>query len=182
MTTTATTKPAAKAQARAATKPKPTAAKARTAPKLTEAEQLAADEAALAERRRKIAAEATVIDEDGEAVEVVEAGAEIAVVDEWEYQTIEYANETWQVRKPSPQALAGFMLATGKYVPNTVQQNMVGLFLVNHLSADSYERIYVRLLDPEDPDFTPDSLGEIMSMVATMPDEDEPAEDTEADA
>lgn len=164
MTTTATkSKPATKRAA------KPAAAK------LTEAEQLAADEAALAERRRKIAAESVVIDDEGEVV--TEApGVEVAVVDEWEHQTIEYANETWQVRKPTPQALAGFMLATGKYVPNTVQQNMVGLFLVNHLSPESYERIYVRLLDPVDPDFTPESLGEIMSLVATMPDEDAPAE------
>lgn len=154
--------------------PKPRAAKAKAAP-LTEAEQLAADEAALEARRRKIAAEAVVIDEDGETVAVTDETA-VALVDEWPYQTVEYANETWEVRKPTSQALAGFSLATGKYVPAQVQQNMVGLFLVNHMSEAAYERVYVRLMDPDDPDFTPDSLGEIMTLVATLPDEAEPDE------
>jgi len=36
------------------------------------------------------------------------------------------------------------------------------------MSEESFERMYERLMDPDDPDFTPATLGEMMREIATL--------------
>lgn len=123
------------------------------------------------EARRKAAAE-TVIDEDG-AVEGVSDSTEVATVEKWPHMTIEYAGAEWQVRKPTEQALAAFSLSSGKYIPPKMQNDMVGLFIKQHMSADSHETVYVRLMDPDDPEFDAETLGDLMRIIATLRPEDD---------
>lgn len=136
--------------------------------------KIARDEADLAERKRRLGLEKTdgpeviEIDESGE----VKAETAVATVDEpepWQHEILaDFYGEDWEVRKPSEQALAGFALASGKYVPQKLQNDLVGLFIKNHMSEESHERMYERLMNPDDPDFTPATLGEMMKEIATL--------------
>lgn len=110
-------------------------------------------------------------------VERLRNGAEVIDVDgmvvapapePWKHETIEFAGEEFEVRKPQPQALAAFSLASGKYIPQQMQNDMVGLFIRQHMSETSHARVYERMMDPEDPEFTPSTLGDLMRRIATL--------------
>lgn len=131
------------------------------------------DEADLAERKRRLGLEKsdepTVIDID-ETGEIKDSD-ELAVPEKepWPHEILaDFYGEDWEVRKPSEQALAGFALAAGKYVPQKLQNDLVGLFIKNHMSEESHEHMYERLMNPDDPDFTPQTLGEMMREIALL--------------
>lgn len=108
---------------------------------------------------------APVADVEPQDVEVV---PEADVVPEWPHQTIEFQGDVLQVRKPTPQALAAFSLATSKYVSNTMRNDMTGMFISRHLSPDSYERVFSRLMDPDDDEYTVDAIGQLMRAVVML--------------
>lgn len=85
------------------------------------------------------------------------------------YQDMEYKGDTLQARKPTQQALAAFSLATSKYVNMQVRNDMTGLFISRHLSPESYELVFSRLMDPDDPDYTIETIGELMRGVVNLP-------------
>lgn len=85
----------------------------------------------------------------------------------WSHDRIDYLGESWEVRKPQPQALAAFALASGKYISPEMQNDMVGLFIRNHMSEESYRHAFERMLDPAD-EFSQESLGELMQRIATL--------------
>lgn len=119
--------------------------------------------AALAEK------ETITIGEDGE---ITEPGTTIATPDgppPWAHRTIEFYGDTLEVRKPTDQALAGFSLASGKYVPQKLQNDLVSLFVKQHMSEKSLERVFYRLLDPEDADYKAATIGELMKEIALLP-------------
>lgn len=86
----------------------------------------------------------------------------------WAHATIEFYGDKLEVRKPTEQALAGFSLAAGKYVPQKLQNDLVSLFVKQHMSEESLERVFFRLLDPEDKDYTPATIGELMREIALL--------------
>lgn len=88
--------------------------------------------------------------------------------DAWPHQTIEFQGDTLHVRKPTPQALAAFSLATSKFVSDQMRNNMTGMFIQRHLSPDSYERVFSRLMDPDDTDYTIETIGQLMRAVVMM--------------
>lgn len=104
--------------------------------------------------------------------EIVEPGKGLSTTDDtplpWEHQSLEFYGDKLEVRKPTQQALAAFGLASGKYVPAEIQNNFVGLFVKRHLSDESFERVFVRLLDPDDTEYTPKTIGELMRAIATV--------------
>lgn len=121
------------------------------------------------EKQIEAARNGAVIDETGAPVEPkVEETANLPVKEPpWPHQTIEFEGEKWEVRKPKPQALAAFTLASSKYVPVEVQNDMVGLFIRNHMSDKSMRRAYERMFDPED-DFTQETMGRLFARIATV--------------
>jgi hypothetical protein len=84
---------------------------------------------------------------------------------DWNHETLEYAGHTFGVRLPTSQALTGFSMSTGSYVPELLRQNMVSMFLHRHFSDQSYLFLMMRLMDPDDTDFTEDSFGDIVRML-----------------
>lgn len=123
-------------------------------------------EAALAAKR---GTDPIVVDSDGEVI--AEPGTDLATPDApppWAHQTIEFYGDDLEVRKPSEQALAGFSLASGKYVPQKLQNDLVSLFVKQHMSPTSLERVFFRLLDPDDSDYTPATVGELMKEIALL--------------
>lgn len=115
------------------------------------------------------------VDEDGALVEsgieatVEEPGTDLVDPDApvpWPHLTMEFYGDTLEVRSPSDQALAAFSLASGKYIPPQIQNNIIGLFVVKHLSEASYGRVNERMLDPDEPDYTAKTLGELMRKIS----------------
>lgn len=140
-----------------------------------EREQYLADEAALKKRREELGLEdPIIISEEGDAVVVDKAeSTEIAKpedVEAWDHKTIEFKGSKWNVRKPTEQALAAFSLSSGKYIPAKMQNDMVGLFILRHMSTESHERVYARLMDPDDAEFDAETLGDLMRTIALLED------------
>lgn len=103
------------------------------------------------------------------ALSVVEDAVEVVDVAEgWPHQTIEFLGDTLEVRKPTEQALAAYSLASSKYVSMTTRNDMTGLFIARHLSPDSYERVFSRLMDPDDHEYTIDSIGQLMRSIVEL--------------
>lgn len=86
----------------------------------------------------------------------------------WTHERIDFAGDSLAVRAPTQQALAGFSLASSKYVSNEVKNDMTGLFVVEHLGPESYGRMMQRLMDGDDPDYTPETIGELMRDIVML--------------
>lgn len=84
------------------------------------------------------------------------------------YHTVTFKGDELEVRTPSKQALAAFSLATSKYVSSQTRNDMTGLFIQRHLSPESYERVFSRLMDPDDADYSLESIGELMTAVVSQ--------------
>ncbi|MGW5147527.1 hypothetical protein [Rhodococcus koreensis] len=118
--------------------------------------------------------DAQVIDEDGTPVPRKKKPRKKAAQnlpakepEEWTHDTVDFMDETWEVKAPQPKALAAFALASGKYINPNMQNNMVGLFIKNHLSEKSHERLYERMMDADD-EFTQEHAGLLMQKIATV--------------
>lgn len=83
----------------------------------------------------------------------------------WDHETIEFRGDTLNVRKPTDQALAGLSLSSSKYVKMTTRNDITGLFIARHLSPLSYDRVFSRLMDPDDENYTVETIGELMGAV-----------------
>ena len=95
--------------------------------------------------------------------EVIDVEVEEGTDDGW--VELEFHGDTLKVRPPSQQALAAFSLGTSKHVPSNTRNDLTGLFISRHLSPDSYERVFDRLMDPEDSSYDINSIGELMRLV-----------------
>lgn len=84
------------------------------------------------------------------------------------YATLEYKGDKLQVRSPSQQALAAFSLSTSKYIGSQVRNDMTGMFINKHLSPESYERVFSRLMDPDDDGYSVESIGELMRAIVEL--------------
>jgi hypothetical protein len=87
---------------------------------------------------------------------------------DWPHQRLEFLGDNLAVRIPTQQALAGFSLASSKYVPNQVKNDMTGLFLTEHIGPESYGRVMQRLMDGDDPDYTTESIGAMMREIVLL--------------
>lgn len=139
-------------------------------------EHIAKQEADLAREKKRLEAMrggTVVLDEDGNEV-TPSTSTEIAVTEdgrrelEWPHKEIVFKGETFNVRKPQPQALAAFSIISSKYMPEETQRDMLGLFLKNHLSPMSMERFAYRMFDPDDAEFDASSMGEMFRLIATV--------------
>ena len=87
---------------------------------------------------------------------------------EWTHETVEFLGDTLQVRKPTQQAMAAFSLSTSKYVAAQMRNDMTGLFISRHLSPSSYERVFGRLMDPDDESYTVETIGNLMRAIVEL--------------
>ncbi|UJE15678.1 hypothetical protein SEA_LIGMA_23 [Gordonia phage Ligma] len=100
---------------------------------------------------------------DGEIVRT----DEVAVPGEtpWEHELLEFKGDTLEVRAPSDQALTAFSLASGRFVPMDIKNDVVGLFVAKHLSPKSYGQVFTRLMDPDDDGYNPETIGDLMRSI-----------------
>lgn len=83
----------------------------------------------------------------------------------WEHETIEFRGDQLNIRKPTYQALAGLSLSSSKYVKMTTRNDITGLFIARHLSPQTYDRVFSRLMDPDDAEYTVETIGELMGAI-----------------
>ena len=84
------------------------------------------------------------------------------------FRDLEFKGDKLSVRIPSQQALAAFSLSTSKYVNSNVRNDMTGMFINRHLSPESYEQVFSRLMDPDDDGYTVESIGELMRAIVEL--------------
>ncbi|MBV9919265.1 MAG: hypothetical protein JOY78_00200 [Pseudonocardia sp.] len=84
---------------------------------------------------------------------------------DWPYERLDFAGDRLAIRKPTMQALSGFSLASSKYVSMDVKNDITGLFISQHMGPESYGRMMMRLMDGDDPDYTTETVGEIMKAI-----------------
>lgn len=82
----------------------------------------------------------------------------------WPYDQIEYKGYALNVRIPTSQALTGFTMATGQYIPDQIKQAMVSKFVHLHFSPQSFAFLQMRLMDP-DGDFDEETFGDIVRIL-----------------
>lgn len=106
------------------------------------------------------------VSEPSAEVAVAEPAAEVAVPDDgpkpWDHEFLEFMGDTLEIRKPSQQALSGFSLASSKHVDMQTKNDVFGLFIARHISPESYGHVMSRLMDPDDPDYGHDTIGELV--------------------
>jgi hypothetical protein len=97
-----------------------------------------------------------------------ETSPEYELDPDWEHDRINFAGDNLAVRAPTQQALAGFSLASSKYVSTEVKNDMTGLFIVEHIGPDSYGRVMQRLMDGDDTDYDSETLGLLMREIVLL--------------
>lgn len=112
-------------------------------------------------------AEPEVVEQPGTAVALAER-FDLTTTDEvWPYDFLEFKGDKLGIRLPTRQALAAFSLASSKYVSLGVKNDLTGLFIARHLSPESYGRVFSRLMDPDENDYTVDTVGELFNAIVT---------------
>lgn len=98
---------------------------------------------------------------------VAEQDLDLIAQEPWEYETIEFLGDTLHVRKPTDQALAGWSLASSRYVKMTTKNDISGLFIARHLSPATYDHVYGRLMNPDDTEYNAETIGKLMAAVVS---------------
>ncbi|MGC7194478.1 hypothetical protein RA997_23325, partial [Mycobacteroides abscessus subsp. abscessus] len=50
-------------------------------------------------------------------------------------------------------------------VPARTQNDISGLFIARHLSPESFEHVYSRLMDPDDSAYNANTIGELLGAI-----------------
>ena len=87
---------------------------------------------------------------------------------DWTHERLDFMGDKLAVRKPTQQALAGFSLASSKYVSMETKNDITGLFIARHLSEHSYGQVFSRLMDPDDGEYTVETIGELMKSIVQL--------------
>lgn len=111
----------------------------------------------------------------------VAASVDISTVEEWTHDWLMFKGDRLGIRVPSQQALAAFALSSGKYVPIEVKNDLTSLFIARHLSPESYGRVFSRLMDPDDPEYNTDTVGDLFEAIVETTAEKAKAEAAEAE-
>lgn len=101
----------------------------------------------------------------GQTLPAVRTSTDIAAVDQWEHDWLEFKGDKLGIRAPAPQAMSALSIGLGKFVPPRTQNDVAGLFIARHLSPDSYEHVYSRLMDPDDTEYDSNTIGELIGAI-----------------
>ncbi|OHU29019.1 hypothetical protein [Mycobacteroides chelonae] len=101
----------------------------------------------------------------GETLPAVRASTDIAKPDQWQHDFLVFGSDKLEIRVPTPQAMTALSMGLGRFVPPKVQNDISGLFIAQHLSADSYGHVYTRLMNPDDADYNVNTIGELIGAI-----------------
>jgi hypothetical protein len=80
----------------------------------------------------------------------------------WEHDKIDFRGDSLNVRRPTNQALAGLSLSASRFIKMSTRNDITALFIARHLSPRSYDRVFSRLMDPDDHEYTVETIAELM--------------------
>lgn len=86
--------------------------------------------------------------------------------DTWAHEWLDFQGDRIAYRRPTAGALNAVALATGQYSTDQRRLKFTNMFLVNHLSDESYDQVITRAMNPDDADYTDDTLGELVGLIA----------------
>jgi hypothetical protein len=88
--------------------------------------------------------------------------------EDWEHERFEYKGDYLAVRKPQMQALAAFQLSSSRFIDDERRNDVVGLFIDQHIGRESYDHMTWRLMNPDDPDYTTSSISDVIGGLVEM--------------
>lgn len=98
----------------------------------------------------------------------VDTSQGFAIEKHWPHDWLDFHGDRLAVRKPPDQALIALSVSGSKFVTGQRQNDVVGLFIDRYLSPLTYDRVCWRMMDPDDPDYTVDTFGELMRAVSEL--------------
>jgi hypothetical protein len=87
---------------------------------------------------------------------------------DWPHQWIEFQGDRLAVRKPTTQAIAAYSLSLSRFVAPQIQNEISGLFMARHMSAETYARVMDRFMNGDDPDYNDKTVGELMRTIIEL--------------
>lgn len=123
-----------------------------------------------------VAVEPAVVEPAPEVLPAVAAPTEVDTVDSqkwthqtpWPYEWLEFRGDQLAVRTPKGAALNALQMAQSKHVSDQFRSDITSLFVIQHLSQETYERLMYRMVDPNDPDFTNETFSELIGLIANL--------------
>lgn len=85
---------------------------------------------------------------------------------DWKRDRLEFKGDLLAIRKPPRQALAA--LHHAQYGPEHIAAKLYGKLLNQILGPESYERAMDRMMDFDDPEYTVETLGELVKTVSEI--------------
>jgi hypothetical protein len=87
---------------------------------------------------------------------------------EWPHQWLQFEGDRLAVRKPTQKALAGLSLGSGPYISDHRRNSLTGLFMMMHMSEATWWQVFYRLVNPDEEDYTIDTIGELVKQVIEL--------------
>ena len=86
--------------------------------------------------------------------------------EKWAHEWLDFEGDRLAYRIPRPSAVTGFSNSQSKHVSNRERGNATQLFLLLHLSRESYERVMFKMMHP-DSDYTLFTLSRLVESLLT---------------
>ena len=86
----------------------------------------------------------------------------------WKHEVIDFMDTRLEVRKPTQQAIGAFGLGTSKHASPALRTEMTSMFLLRHVSADTAEYVFGKLMDPDDGTWTMETLGKLVREIMAL--------------
>ena len=115
---------------------------------------------------KKKAAPPVVVEPDGTPVDNPPSVAELATGDEWPHDWLEFKGDKLEIRVPRKSTLAAVGNAINAAVPPVEQNAFLAKFLVKHMSSESRQHVFNRMIDPDDDGYAnDDALAELVGAI-----------------
>lgn len=85
---------------------------------------------------------------------------------EWKHDWLDFKGDTLGIRVPKGSALQA--LGAARHNSLEFQDRLLNLFIAKHLSPESYERVFYRMINPDDEEFTTSDWGELINAIAEI--------------
>ncbi|MGV0738241.1 hypothetical protein ABQF35_14225 [Mycobacterium syngnathidarum] len=102
------------------------------------------------------------------STEVVESAADEKWTHqtEWKHDWLDFKDDKLGIRVPKGAALQA--LGAARHNSLEFQDRLLNLFVAKHLSPESYERVFFRMIDPDDEGFTTEDWGKLINAIAEI--------------
>lgn len=105
-------------------------------------------------------------DEPAEDASAEDTGWKHPEPDEWKHQWLPFHGDLLAIRIPTNAALTGYQVSQSGTNSEAFRVAATNRFITRHMSPETYARVIDRLMDPDDEDYTEETLGELIDAIA----------------